>query len=130
MALLLILCFLSLFIVVSFSVSVDPKMRVSERESALVSAICNFRIFLGGVSLGSVLEPKSKSRPDVVFVNWKPFWLFSWCADFYCKSELVSAIFGSPKCLQLRGWNVVQFCVFETLAAHLCKECLFEHSNL
>ena len=134
----------------------------------MVSAICNFRIFLGDVSLGSVLEPKSKSRLDVVFATWKHFWLFSWCLDFYCESALVSAIFGvskmcdfsvrgrgtilcicgvgcylfvakfnresalvsaifwSPKCLSFRGWNVVQFCVFAALVAHLRMECIFE----
>ena len=47
-------------------------------------------------------------------------------ATFSRESELVSAILWSPKCLPLRGWNVVQFCVFEALVAHLLIECIFE----
>ena len=47
-------------------------------------------------------------------------------ATFNCKSELVSVICWSPKCLLFRGWDVVQFCVFEVLVAHLRMECTFE----
>ena len=47
-------------------------------------------------------------------------------AAFTCKSEMVSAIFGSSKSLPLRGWSVVQVRVFEALVAHLLIECIFE----
>ena len=50
-------------------------------------------------------------------------------ATFNRKSKLVSAMFGSPKCLPLPGWNVVQFEVFEALVAHLRTECIFELSK-
>ena len=50
---------------------------------------------------------------------------FLFVAMFNRESELVSAIFGSLKCLPLWGWNVVQFLVLEALVARLRMNCTF-----